>query len=784
MTRKLLHAVLLGALGASLLFCHPRAHVVSGAPPPAAKDVPPADAAAPPVADDDAELARWSPIDAAVNAALAEGKMPGCVITVGRHDGVLFQRAYGARALLPERAPMTADTVFDLASLTKPVATATSLMILVDRGKVDLDARASTYVPELSRLPPFTVRHLLLHTSGLPAVTPVRDWSSDRAELMRRIGALTLKTNPGERFLYSDVGFAVVQEIVERVSGKELAAFATTEIFAPLGMTETAFRPPAELRARAAPTEPRDGGFMLGEVHDPRAFAIGGVAGHAGLFSTARDLTRFARAMLGRGALDDHRLFDASTFARFVERHETSKGGRALGWDVDSSFATHKSPLLSPTAFGHGGYTGTALWIDPQRDFFVLFLSNRVHPDGKGAVNPLVAEVATLALKATEVSTGIDVLRRESFARLQGAHLGLVTNASARTNDGTSTIDAVRSAPGVSLAAIFTPEHGLGGDREGKIADTTYEGIPVYSLYGERFAPNADSLAGIDTLVVDLQDVGVRFYTYASTMKRAMKVAAERHLRLVVLDRPNPLGGAVVDGPMLPASDTKSFVNHHALPLRHGMTMGELALLFASDEALAIKPEVVKMTHWRREDTFEQTGLAWSPPSPNLRTAREAILYAAIGVLESTNVSVGRGTDTPFELVASPWMNGALVARRLTEAHLPGVRFEPTEVVPRSSIHAGKRCSGVRLTLEDPARFEPIRTALAIARVLHEAHPTEWDLDGMDRMLRHKPALEGIRAGKEAAEIEALWAPELAAFVERRRSFLLYPASVARATRP
>lgn len=780
--KRLLHGALVGALGASLLFCRGAQHdALPPATPPAplpavaAKETfAPVDGgvAAPKALDEDA--ARWAPIDAVVQAAIEAGKMPGCVVVVGRHDEVLFERAYGWRSLLPERTPMTAETVFDLASLTKPIATATSIMILVDRGTVDLDARASKYVPELAKLPPFTVRQLLLHTSGLPSATPLSDWSPDRAEVLRRIAALTPKGLPGEKFLYSDVGFVVLQEIVQRVSGKELATFAADEIFAPLGMKDTGYLPPAEIRARAAPTEERDGGFMIGEVHDPRAFALGGVAGHAGVFSTARDLSRYARAMLEKGTLEERRLFGAKTFERFVTRHTTPKGGRALGWDVDSSFATHRSALFSAKAFGHGGYTGTAMWIDPERDLFVLFLSNRVHPDGKGAVNPLVAEIATFAVNAAEVKTGIDVLRAESFARLRGARIGLVTNASAKANDGASTIDVLRSAAGSTLGAIFTPEHGLGGDREGNIGDSTYSGLPVYSLYGDRFTPTSDTLAGIDTIVFDLQDVGMRFYTYASTMKRAMKVAAERHLRFVVLDRPNPIGGVDVQGPVLSETDVKGFVNHHALPLRHGMTMGELAQLFAEDDKLDVRLEVVKVRGWKRKDTFDRTGLAWASPSPNLPSIRSVQLYPAIGLLESTNVSVGRGTDTPFEIVAAPWMDGAAVAKRLNESAIGGVTFEPTEVTPRSSVHAKKKCRGIRIAVNEPSRFEPVRTALAIALVLREIHPADWDFDKLDKMLRHAPAMSAIRAGKGLADIEATWAFDLGAFKERRERFLLY----------
>lgn len=721
--------------------------------------------------------ARFAAVDAVAEAAIAAAKMPGCVFVVGRHDEVVFERAYGARSLLPERTPMTTDTVFDLASLTKPIATATSVMLLADRGKLDLDARASRWVPELARLPPFTVRHLLLHTSGLPAGTPMSHWTRDRSEVLRRIAGLKLKDAPGEQFTYSDVGFVVLQIIVERVSGRSLAAFAEDEIFGPLGMRETGFLPRPELRERAAPTESRDGRFIQGDVHDPRAWALGGVAGHAGVFSTARDLTRFAQSFLQRTRLEDgRRLVAPKTFDAFLARRDTPKGGRAFGWDVDSTYATHRSALLSPTAFGHGGYTGTALWIDPEKDLFVLFLSNRVHPDGKGAVNPIVGELATLAVSALDARPGIDVLEGEGFARLRGATIGLVTNVAARARDGRTTLDVLRAAPDVRLAAIFTPEHGLGGDKEGAIADASYAGVPVHSLYGSRFTPQAESLSGIDTLVFDLQDVGVRFYTYAATMKRAMKVAAERKLRFVVLDRPNPLGGREASGPMLSESDVRGFVNHHELPVRHGMTIGELAGLFAADEHWLMPLEVVRVAGWRNREPFDRTNLLWYAPSPNLPTTTAVALYPAVGLLEATNVSVGRGTPLPFEIVAAPWLDAGKVIEKLDGAPgTEGLAFEATTVTPTSSVHAKRSCRAVRVRLVDRFRFDALRAGLALARALHEVHPHDWELDGVGKMLRHEPALEGIRAGRPLEDIEATWQPALAAFQEKRRAFLLYP---------
>jgi uncharacterized protein YbbC (DUF1343 family) len=786
--------VLLAACGTAHSSLRARATASAPASAPASANAPaPANA---PATDSDGPVVaidvdpRFEAVDRAVAKAIDEGKMPGCVLLVGRGDEVLLRRAYGSRAVLPARIPMTADTVFDLASLTKPLATSTSIMILVERGKVDLHAPASRYVPELAKLPPFTVEQLLTHTSGLPAATPISDYAAgagapdgDRSAVMRKLGDKLegkLKTAPGERFLYTDVGFVVLQEIVRRRSGKDLATFTRDEIWKPLGMNDTGYLPDAALRARAAPTEQRDGAWMQGDVHDPRAYALGGVAGHAGVFSTADDLGRYARALLAKGSLDGHRIMTAKTFDTWTARHETSSGGRALGWDRDSRFASHRSPLLSPKAFGHGGFTGTAMWIDPGKDLYVVFLSNRVHPDGKGAVNPLIAELATLAIEGSETQTGIDVLRAESFERLKGTHIGLVTNVSARAKDGTSTIDVLRAAPFVTLAAIFSPEHGVNGVAEGKVADGTYHGVPVYSLYGDRSSPTATTLDGIDTLVFDLQDAGVRFYTYASTMKLAMKVAADKKLRFVVLDRPNPIGGVAVAGPVLLAGRGASFVNHSALPVRHGMTMGELAGLFADDEPLDVKLEVVRMKNWSRGQIFDQTGLTWVNPSPNLRSVEEALLYPAVGLLESTNLSVGRGTDTPFEVLGAPYVDGAaLVKSIVTHGGVAGLAIEATTFTPTANPHHGQPCGGLRLRVTDRASFEPIHAALVIASALNELYGASpgtgaWDVEHIDRMLQSKAALDALVAGKSADAIASTWSEALSAFVTKRERFLLY----------
>ena len=272
----------------------------------------------------------------------------------------------------------------------------------------------------------------------------------------------------------------------------------------------------------------------------------------------------------------------------------------------------------------------------------------------------------------------------------------------------------------------------------------------------------------------DLQDAGARFYTYASTMKLAMKVAADKKLRFVVLDRPNPLGGREVSGPVVEMARAGSFVNHHALPVRHGMTMGELARLFVDDDKLDVKLEVVRMQNWSRRQYFDHTGLAWVSPSPNLRSVEEVVLYPAVGLLESTNLSVGRGTDTPFEVLGAPFVDAEALARNVSARGIPGLAVEPVTFTPTASPHQGKGCKGLRLRVTDRERFEPVRAAVTIALALQELHPSEWDLDHVDRMLQSKAALDGIRAGLGVEAIAATWSGPLASFVKKRERFLLY----------
>ncbi len=364
------------------------------APPPGLPVVPAADAGM--------DSRHFRAIDEAVAEALRARRMPGCVVLLGRRGKIVFEKAYGSRQVQPERLPMTLDTVFDLASLTKPVATATSVMVLIERGSVRLDDPAARHLAEFASRgkEQITVLELLTHQGGLAADNDLSDYADGPEKARKRLMALKPMAPPGSKFVYSDVGYLVLGELVRRVSGKNLDEFSRETVFGPLGMRETGFLPPPELRRRAAPTEKREGKWIQGEVHDPRAHALGGVAGHAGLFSTARDLAVFAQMLLGRGQYGSVRILRESTVTAMTSPRQVSAGLRGLGWDIRTGYSSNRGESFSPRAFGHGGFTGTAIWIDPELDLFVIFLSNRLHPNGNGSVNRLAGRIGTIAANA------------------------------------------------------------------------------------------------------------------------------------------------------------------------------------------------------------------------------------------------------------------------------------------------------------------------------------------------------------------------------------------------
>jgi uncharacterized protein YbbC (DUF1343 family) len=737
------------------------------------------------------DAARLSRIDALVEEALAAGETPGCVVAIGRRAGLCWLKAYGDRQVEPAREPMTTDTIFDLASITKPVATATAVMLLVEDGSIRLGDRISQHMPEFTGhdKETLTVQQLLTHQSGLIADNHLRDYEQGPAEAWSRICGLELVAPPGTRFIYSDVNFIVLGMLVERLAGESLDAFTRRRVFAPLGMTDTGYLPSAEQRPRCAPTEQRDGSWIRGDVHDPRAWKLGGVAGHAGLFGTASDLSRYARSLLGGGELDGTSWMAPATLATMVRSVRLPGGSqRGLGWDKRSGYSSNRGELFSPSAFGHGGFTGTSLWIDPELDLFVIFLGSRLHPDGTGSVNRLAGRIGTIAAAAIvgdssppaveparRVLTGIDVLLRDAFQPLAGSRVGLITNHTGRDRSGISTAKRLADAADVTLVALFSPEHGPQGtlDQE-QIDDATdpETGVPIRSLYGATRRPTPEMLADIDTLVFDIQDVGTRYYTYISTMLEAMKAAADCGLRFVVLDRPNPINGLDIAGPVVDAG-SESFVGCHPIALRHGMTVGELARMFAGELDLSLELDVIPCEGWRRQDSFDATGLEWTNPSPNMRSLTEALLYPGVGLLEFTNLSVGRGTDTPFEVVGAPWLDGQRLAAAFNARRIPGVACVPIRFTPTASRFQDEHCGGVNIIITDRDAFDPVRTGLELAVALRRLYPDEWDTSKLGTLLLDEQLLETIVAGREIDEVLELSNRNLRDFVSRRARFLM-----------
>ncbi|HEX3150691.1 MAG TPA: exo-beta-N-acetylmuramidase NamZ domain-containing protein [Gemmataceae bacterium] len=741
----------------------------------------------------DIDRERLNRIDEAVAASIKRGDCPGAVVVVVHGDQFVYRKAFGNRALKPDKVAMTPDTVFDMASLTKPIATATSAFVLTEQGKLRLAEKVAFYWPDFAANGKgnVTVEHLMTHTSGLLADNAVADYKDGKADAMKRIAALPLEAEPGARFKYSDVGFIVLGELIERISGKPLDEIARVNVFEPLAMKDTGFHPSDALKSRTAPTAERVGRWLVGEVHDPRSATMGGVAGHAGLFSTADDLARYARMLLHGGELDGKRVLSPLGVRLMTAPMPVPGGKRSRGWDVDTSYSAPRGELFPKgEGFGHTGFTGTSIWIDPPSGTAVIILTNRVHISEKVQVTGLRREVANIVAGAiqktevrgqrSEISTvpcGIDVLEREKFANLKDRKIGLVTNHTGHDRQGRATADVLHAAEGIKLVALFSPEHGIRGELDqSNITDSTDEktGLPVYSLYGKRRKPDAETLKDIDTLVYDIQDIGCRFYTFISTLGNVLEAAAEHNRAVVVLDRPNPIGGLAIDGPLTDPG-RESFIAYHSLPIRHGMTVGELAQMFVAERKLKVDLKIIKCENWKRGDLFDKTNLTWVNPSPNMRGLTAALLYPGIGLLETTNISVGRGTERPFEWIGAPWLDGAKFAAALNSSGLVGVRFVPTSLTPTTSVHAKTPCGGVQIIVDDWSKFDPLRTGVTIAVALRDLFPGQWEPKNYDRLLVHKASYDALIAGKTVAEIMKPWAADVRAFRERRRSFLLYP---------
>ncbi|HKX00037.1 MAG TPA: exo-beta-N-acetylmuramidase NamZ domain-containing protein [Bryobacteraceae bacterium] len=754
--------------------------------------------------------AQASALDHVVEQAVREHEIPGAVLVIGHKGEIIFRKAYGHRALVPEPEPMTVDTIFDCASLTKVVATTSGLMKLFELGKLRLNDRVTQYLPEFQGgRSDITIRNLMTHFSGLPPDLELQPpWSGYENGIHRALIDKPIEP-PGVRFIYSDINYILLGEIVRRLSGEPLPDFVHHIVFEPLGMHDTMFQPLASLRSRIAPTEIPDhtGVPLRGVVHDPTARYMGGVAGHAGLFSTAGDLARFCQMLLNKGEWEGARIFSPLTVEKFTTPQTPPDQPilRGLGWDIDSPYSGERGELFPIGSYGHTGFTGTSLWLDPVSDTYVILMTNAVHPHLGPSITPLRGKAATVAAAALgiaapvvsltgynetfygaglhrkvtrngEVQTGLDVWKQDRFRALAGKRVGLITNQTGVDRQGNRNVDDMVAA-GVRLAAIFSPEHGIAGTEDHENIGNTKDqktGIPVFSLYGKNLRPTPEMLRGIDALVFDIQDIGARFYTYETTMAYSMEAAAKEHIPFYVLDRPNPITGVHVEAPILDR-DKLSFVGYFPLPLRHGMTMGELATLFNAENHIGADLTVVRMKGWERGDWFDSTGLPWVNPSPNIRSLTGALVYPGVAMLEySQNYSVGRGTEAPFEIFGAEFIHGVELAAYLNQRWIPGTRFYAMRFQPAESHLAGKEIEGLRIVVTDRDSFDAARLGLEIAAALLELYPGKIALEDNQKLIGNEETMRALASGEDPQSIRQKQQDALEKFLAYREQYLLY----------
>jgi SSS family transporter len=853
--------------------------------------------------------------------AVAAHRPPGAVVLIGHGGRVVFEQAYGDRKLAGEPGldgqpsaaePMTEDTIFDMASLSKCLSTAIAVMQLYEQGKVQFDDPVENYLPGFNaghdpERAKVTVRMLLTHTSGEAPDVDLKDaWGLAAPDFMQGVHrALTtpLMSAPGEVFRYSDINFVLLGYMVQVLSGEPLDVYAQEHIFKPLGMTETRYLPVAKacgphrvvgaaiawapapkgresfacpkgdwstsLLARIAPeahddeakadpaTNPDYDRLLRGTVHDPTTRRMGGVAGHAGVFSTAHDMSLFAQALLDRlaGRPSNFPLKQSTlelmvapqqpghaagqvAAANAAERAAIAAGTkpaaaglaphypavqgqdlRGFGWDIDTAFSKPRGVVFPIGSFGHTGFTGTSLWMDPGSDTYVILLANAIHPRGNPPISNLRGEVATAAAQAlglygsasasgetfrpSATLTGIDVLEAEHFSPLVGGSghanhplaLGVLTNQTGMDRTGRRTVDILATdlpkvVPGAKLATIFSPEHGVFGKQDSMHVEAEVDatGLRVTSLYGPTEVdkrPSHEELKDLDAVVIDLQDAGVRFFTYDTVtgyfLEAAAKEKTEFHhdLKIVVLDRPDIFGGEQVQGPVSDndlTTGVAAYIDYMPLPVRTGMTIGELAKYIAGVKHLDVDLTVVPMKSWSRRQYFDETGLPWTNPSPNLRTL--AVAYPGLGFLDYSPVSVGRGTDTPFELFGAAWMRAAEVAAALNARHIPGVNFAGTTTsVAENANHYpfhGKTIDAVRIEVTDRRVLDSPEMGVEIVSLLHRMYPAQFDVEKTLRLIGSRSTVEAIERGDDPRSIAEGWAAKLAAYVEARQPFLLY----------
>jgi SSS family transporter len=871
------------------------------------------------------------PASALIDDAIQNHHLPGAVLLVGHDHHVVFEHAYGNRKLagepgpdgMPSAAePMTEDTLFDMASLTKDLATATAVMQLYDAHKIaSFDDPIETYLPAFNPAhdptrAKVTVRLLLTHFSGEPPDISLKDpWglaAPDRAEGLRRALAAPLANLPAAKFVYSDINFILLGDLVETLSGQREDVYVAEKIFKPLGMDQTGYHafdktcswlseslgsaivlsrnyhfPPASgvgcgggpggwsLFPPAAPTAHDNEGtaatnpdfdhLLRGTVHDPTTRRMGGVAGHAGVFSTAHDVSLYAAALLEKllhniGPFpvtqstlrlmtqpeqpghnpENLPLAQAATDASIAAGDKPAAPGlaphypaikgqelRGFGWDIDTGFSKPRGmifPIFGSAgfaSFGHTGFTGTSLWMDPNSDTYVILLANAVHPRGNPPISNLRGEVATAVARALHIQPNLEpdstLLNGPSLP--SSAKAGHLNEARPLSSNPVPvlTIDILaKLAPTTNLTTLFAAEHGIFGkqDTTAITAETDpATGLHVTSLYGQGAAarhPTHDQLADLDAVVIDVQDAGVHYWTYESAMGYFLEAADteqtqyHHNLTIIILDRPNPVGGLAKQGPTVDANHTSYVAFMAGIPVRHGLTLGELAKYIIATKHLSTPLTVVPMQGWRRSMFWSDNGLPWINPSPNLRSPEAATLYPALGEIESTNLSVGRGTEHPFSFFGAgiapqkpststatggltnafkapvgPWFNGHDVAAYLTARHIRGVTFTTTaEPIAEDANHYpyhGQTIEAVHVTVTDRNALDTPELGMEILAALHHLYPTQFNVARSMTLLCNEETTAALLRGDDPRTIALAWQPALDAYKLSTTPILLYP---------
>lgn len=711
--------------------------------------------------------------------AVQASRAPGAAAYVGNREETFLDEAFGERQTSPVHRSAKRDTPYDLASLTKVVATTTAVLLLRKEGVIDLDQPVSELLP-IPEFSAFTVRHLLTHTSGLPAGKPLYREATSINEMLQQYASVGTDWPAGSRWRYSDIGFMILGKVVELAAKDRLDAFCARRIFNPHGMNRTAFAPPPDWKADCAATEQcawrRK--VLVGEVHDENAYAVGGVAGHAGLFSTAGDLACFCRALLAGKLLPEETLAEMTRIGQ-VACHPW----QGLGWYLDPWSSKPTGFLPARTAFGHTGWTGTSLWMDRQTGFFAILLGNTCHPsrarrDNESFRRTFYTGMATQFYPASSnTHTGLDRLVCEDFSVLRGKRVALLTHHAAVDQLGRHILNVLPLAADVKVVLVYSPEHGLRGQAEaGAAVPSEKAAIPVISLMGERSRPVRAELDYVDALVVDLQDVGARYYTYIATMKECMAACVEAGKPVIVLDRPNPVGGVVLEGPI--AVTTKTPVCCAAVPIRHGMTIGEMALHFRRNDFrnTNLDLQVLPLDNWRRDLLFDDCSLPWIPPSPNMPTAQTALLYVGTCLFEGTHLNEGRGTETPFHVLGAPWLDAAAVIRQVKPEERPGCELDPITytptAIPGKATHPQYRdeaCFGIRIRVTKPHDVRAFTLAVALLGAIRRCHPDKFAFTPFFDILAGSPRLRArIEAGESAGDIIAGYAGALKRFEATR----------------